>query len=111
MSDENALQAAMRELRHDYLAEAPERLAELRADLEALQAGAAGSLTSLKGRFHRLAGSGGSYGLADVSSISRDMEQWLRTIPAAGAAEVARIAEAIARLETAFLRAREADGG
>ena len=47
------------ELRREYLAEAPARLGELRKDLVALRAGEPDAADSLRGRFHRLAGSGG----------------------------------------------------
>lgn len=65
------------ELRREYLSEAPARLGELRKDLAAACAGETDALASLKTRFHRLAGSGGSYGFPAISSASREAEQWL----------------------------------
>ncbi len=65
------------ELRREYLTEAPARLAELRKDWAAARAGEADATKSLKNRFHRLAGSGGSYGFPDISAQSRAAERWL----------------------------------
>jgi diguanylate cyclase (GGDEF)-like protein len=65
------------ELRKEYLAEAPARLGELRKDLAAACAGETDAVASLKTRFHRLAGSGGSYGFPGISTASREAEQWL----------------------------------
>ena len=53
---------AFDQLRRDYLAESGARLAELRADADAYRAGDASVLAALRTRFHRLVGSGGSYG-------------------------------------------------
>src|SRR5207247_8958506 len=36
---------------------------------------------SLMMRFHRLAGSGGSYGFPEISQIAREQEQWIATGP------------------------------
>jgi diguanylate cyclase (GGDEF)-like protein len=64
-------------LRREYLTEAPARLGELRKDLAAVRAGEPDATASLKARFHRLAGSGGSYGFTAISSASREAERWL----------------------------------
>ena len=100
----------LRRLRRDYLEEGGEGLAELRADLARLRNGAADAAAALKSRLHRLAGSGGSYGLPDVSAIAREAELWL----AAGPPEseiVARIQDAVGRLEAEFERARTGVNG
>ena len=73
----DAVDRAFQALRLEYLASLPERLQELRSDLEAFRAGQPGSDVALKGRLHRLAGSGGSYGFVHQSSIAREAEQWL----------------------------------
>jgi HPt (histidine-containing phosphotransfer) domain-containing protein len=97
----------MRALRRDYLAESAERIAELQADLARLRGGAADAAAALKGRLHRLAGSGGSYGFPEVSAIAGEAERWLGGGPAPGAI-VARMEQAVARLEAEFERARTA---
>jgi diguanylate cyclase (GGDEF)-like protein len=74
----DALNDALAELRREYLSEAPARLAELRKDVAAFRAGEPDAAQSLIRRFHRLAGSGGSYGFPEVSDISREGERWLR---------------------------------
>ena len=95
------------QLRLDYLEESGERVAELRADLERLSDGAADAPGALKSKLHRLAGSGGSYGFPEVSAIAREAELWLAGKPPAGEI-VARIQDAVARLEAEFERARTA---
>ncbi|MEO6057378.1 MAG: Hpt domain-containing protein, partial [Gemmatimonadales bacterium] len=82
----DALDDAMLELRREYLAEFPERLEELRDDIAAFRALRPEAAASLKNRFHRLAGSGGSYGFPAISVIAREMEQWMAAKPAPGEA-------------------------
>jgi HPt (histidine-containing phosphotransfer) domain-containing protein len=67
---------AFRDLRIEYLASLPDRLEELRADLAGLS-GKPEAGASLKIRLHRLAGSGGSYGFVQISSLAREAERWL----------------------------------
>ncbi|HEV8149615.1 MAG TPA: Hpt domain-containing protein, partial [Gemmatimonadales bacterium] len=83
MSDErdewDGLDATMQEyflqLRRQYVTEGPTRLEELRQDLAACRAREAGALESLKSRFHKLAGSGGSYGFPAITGHSREAEE------------------------------------
>lgn len=96
----DALDDAMLELRREYLAEFPERLEELRDDIAAFRALRPEAAASLKNRFHRLAGSGGSYGFPAISVIAREMEQWMAAKPAPG--EAPRLDEAVDRLATLF---------
>ncbi|HEY8257799.1 MAG TPA: diguanylate cyclase [Gemmatimonadales bacterium] len=87
---------AFLELQREYLSELPDRLTELRADAAAFRAGQADATAALKIRFHRLAGSGGSYGFPEISEVARATEVWLATSPPAS--ESARVDEAIERL-------------
>jgi diguanylate cyclase (GGDEF)-like protein len=89
-------------LQREYLRDAPARLAELRKDLAAFRAGEPDALESLRARFHRLAGSGGSYGFPRVSEISRAMEQRILTPPAPTPQEADQFDEAINGLKTAL---------
>jgi diguanylate cyclase (GGDEF)-like protein len=100
----------VREVAREYLAEAPARLGELRKDLAALRAGEPGAAESLMGRFHRLAGSGGSYGFPDITAASRDAEQWLTAHSVPDAAGFALLAVAIGRVAAAFDAAARAVG-
>jgi HPt (histidine-containing phosphotransfer) domain-containing protein len=77
MTEIDPLEEAMAGLRREYIAEAPARLMELRKDYAALLASEAEAARSLKGRFHKLAGSGGSYGFPEISELSRKAEFWL----------------------------------
>ncbi|HEU4763266.1 MAG TPA: diguanylate cyclase [Gemmatimonadales bacterium] len=105
----SSLEEALAQLGRDYLAEAPARLAELRKDLAALEAGESDALDSLRARFHRLAGSGGSHGFNEVSEVSRRAELWIQAHPAAADAyEVLR--REIDALTQAFDRAGAAVG-
>jgi diguanylate cyclase (GGDEF)-like protein len=90
------------QLRREYLAEAPARLGELRKDLAALRAGEPDASASLKARFHRLSGSGGSYGFGAITSASRDAEQWLAEHPGPDQEGLALLAAAVGRVAAAF---------
>ncbi len=68
---------AFDQLRREYLAESGSRIAELRADVDALRSGLPEAHTALRTRFHRLVGSGGSYGFPEISSAAREAERWL----------------------------------
>jgi diguanylate cyclase (GGDEF)-like protein len=102
VSDSSEMQDALHALQHEYIREAPARLAELRKDLAAFKAGEPDSLESLRQRFHRLAGSGGSYGFPKVTDISRAMEHRILETPAPTPQEAELFAEAIADLKAAF---------
>ena len=73
--------SAILALQREYLASLPARLDELRADLASLDQGSTEAPASLKSRFHRLAGSGGSYGFTELSAIAREGERWLGQNP------------------------------
>jgi chemotaxis protein histidine kinase CheA len=68
------LEAAMRALRAEYLYEAPERVRELSAALGRLRAGDTSAFEDLGRYFHRLAGSGGSYGFPKITERGRTAE-------------------------------------
>ena len=97
------LNTALAELRREYLFDVPGRLAELRKDVAAFRAGEADAVQSLIGRFHRLSGSGGSYGFPEISEIARGGERWLRTEePTPGEVAAMRLEELVDRLAAAF---------
>lgn len=99
----DALNDALAELRREYLFDAPGRLADLRKDVAAFRMGEGDALHSLIGRFHRLAGSGGSYGFPDISEIARGGERWLQLeLPAPGEVAATRLGELVDRLASAF---------
>lgn len=74
--------AAMRGLRAAYLDEAPERVRELSASLGRLRLRDRGALEEIERYFHRLAGSGGSYGFPEVTTCSRSAEHAVHAIAA-----------------------------
>ena len=100
----DSLDDALIELQREYLSEFPERLEELRADISAFRALRPEAATLLKTHFHRLAGSGGSYGFPDISIVAREMEQWMATKPAPG--EAPRLDAAVDRLAALFRQAQ-----
>ncbi len=106
--DNDALDDVMLELQREYLAEFPERLEELRDDIAAFRALRSEAAASLKTRFHRLGGSGGSYGFPEISNVAREMELWMATKPAPG--EAPRLDEAVDRLATLFRQAQAGMG-
>jgi HPt (histidine-containing phosphotransfer) domain-containing protein len=101
MSDDE-VDELFQQLRQEYLSEGRERLAELRAGLVGFKDGTPGALASLKTHFHRLAGSGGSYGFPEISTIAKDAELWIATGPTPDNAAVDRLGATIQRLEEIF---------
>ena len=79
MSD--SVDHAFQGLQREYLSGMPARLDELRADVARVRSGATEAAASLRSQLHRLAGSGGSYGFLEFSSIAREAEQWLADHP------------------------------
>jgi diguanylate cyclase (GGDEF)-like protein len=102
------LDEALAEVQREYLATFPERLDELRADIAAFRALRPEAAASLKTRFHRLAGSGGSNGFPEISAVAREMEHWMGTKPAPG--ESPRLDGAVDRLAALFRQAQAALG-
>ncbi len=96
------MREAFATLQREYLREAPARLAELHKDLAAFRSGEADAVESLRQRFHRLAGSGGSFGLPQVTAVARDMEQWILATTDHATLDPARIDQAITALKQAF---------
>jgi diguanylate cyclase (GGDEF)-like protein len=94
---------ALRELQREYLASLPAKLEELRADIVALREGATDAAGSLRTRLHRLAGSGGSFGFAELSAIAREGERWLAAHPSP--ADTGRLLPIVERLSTAVRNA------
>jgi diguanylate cyclase (GGDEF)-like protein len=90
-------------LQREYLAELPSQLAEIRNEIGAFREGREGASRSLRARFHQLAGSGGSYGFPEISSVAREMERWVATDPPA--TEAPRLEAAVDRLAAIVQRA------
>jgi HPt (histidine-containing phosphotransfer) domain-containing protein len=108
--EDDPLFLALRKLRAEYLAEAPAKIAELWSAFERVQnedREAAGALRTL---MHRLAGSGGAYGLPDVTDCARKAEQLIDRLLAStagrSAADVAQLREHLVGIADAFERAR-----
>lgn len=111
MTEIDPLEEAMGNLRREYLAEAPARMMELRKDYDAVLAGEPEAATSLKGRFHKLAGSGGSYGFPEVSEVSRKAELWIAAHQADCGGAGAVVGPLMEQLESAFHRAQASQVG
>ena len=103
MSEE--LEQVLAQLRREYVAESPARIEELRKDVAAFRAGEPDAIKSLAILFHRLAGSGGSYGFPEISEIGRSMERWLKSTPPPGPEQAAKLDEAVDRLARSFKHA------
>lgn len=100
----DSLDQAFLELQREYLAEFPERLDELRADIAAFRALRPEAVTSLKTHLHRLAGSAGSYGFPELGLVARGLEQWMASKPAPG--EAPHLDEEVDRLAALFRQAQ-----
>ena len=72
---DDRLAQQLRALRREYLADSTQRVDELRRLYVRLAAGDRAALPELRQGFHRLAGSGGSYGFPSVSTRSREGER------------------------------------
>lgn len=96
---------AFDQLRRDYLAESGTRIDEFRQDVDALRAGNADALGSLRTRFHRLVGSGGSYGFPEISSAAREAERRLSAQPDSDPVDPDAIEDLVNRLAVLFSEA------
>ncbi len=94
---------AYRQLQVEYLGELPRIFAELRSDIEAFRQGR-DALPALRTGFHRLAGSGGSYGFPEISEIARITERFVMTGPATADAD--KLDDAVKRLDAVLTIAR-----
>lgn len=83
-SGDDPLAEALRQLRLEYLQDAPLRVSELWALLERVERGENRALDELRRALHKLAGSGGSYGFPDISDASRAGEQGVQRLLASG---------------------------
>jgi hypothetical protein len=72
---DDALAEQLRQLRREYLADSALRVEELRRLYARFADGEPAVLPELRQAFHRLAGSGGSYGFPLVSTRSREGER------------------------------------
>ncbi len=111
MSD--PLAEALRGLKREYLRESVARVAELEDLLAQVAQGGDDALDRMRRALHRLAGSGGSYGFADVSRHSRTGEAIARRLMEGGvapqASDVAALTEVVSAVRTAFEAARAAE--
>ncbi len=96
----DAYDDAYRELQQEYLTELPKLLAELRSDTDAFRKGEQ-VVSALRTGFHRLAGSGGSYGFPEISEIARAAERLLSSDPPAATA-ADKLDDAVKRIEAAL---------
>jgi chemotaxis protein histidine kinase CheA len=101
------LEQVLAQLRREYLADSPTRLEELRKEVAAFRAGEPDAINSLIVLFHRLAGSGGSYGFPEISELAQVMERWLKGTPPPGSDQAERLDRAVDHLASCFDRARE----
>jgi diguanylate cyclase (GGDEF)-like protein len=103
-----AFEKAFDQLRREYLAEAGARIAELRAQVDAFRNGDPGALASLRTRFHRLVGSGGSYGFPEISSAAREAERWIAGESPPGPGDADALDDAVDRIAVLFAEAEAA---
>lgn len=107
-ADEN-LERALQALREEYLAAAPERVAELWAALARVQNGDLSAVSALGALAHRLAGSAGSYGFQAVSRQAREADQLCRALAGAGdppsGTQITRLKDLVQGIADAFARA------
>lgn len=83
---EDKLAEQLRQLLREYLADSGQRVDELRRLVARLASGERAAAPELRQAFHRLAGSGGSYGYPMVSTRSREGERLAVRLDAADVA-------------------------
>lgn len=107
---DGSLDETLRALRREYLADSTQRVEELRTLLARVADGEAAALADLRRAFHKLAGSGGSYGFSEVTAQSRRAEQQAERLLAAGVipapTELAALEALINQVDAAFAAAR-----
>lgn len=108
MSDDELLRT-LAALRERYLAEAPERIHALQAVLARIEGGERAALADLRHLLHRLAGSGGAYGLDAVTDTARAGEAAAHTLEQLNApltaADMRGLADRVAAVASAFREA------
>lgn len=109
---DDLLAEQLRQLRREYLFDSAKRLDELRQLRAHLAQDEHAALAGLRQAFHRLAGSGGSYGFPAVSSKSRDGERVIQRLDSAGTpiarGDIEAIEQCIEGVANAFAEARNA---
>lgn len=111
---DDALAEALRRLRLEYLAESGQKVAQLWAIFERVEACEPGALSELRQALHKLAGSGGSYGFPEVSSRSREgeltAERFTASAVALGPPQLDELRELLRGVSEAFERASTDQG-
>jgi hypothetical protein len=109
---DDPLARQLRALRREYVADSSKRVDELRSLLDRLSRGERSTLGELRQAFHRLAGSGGSYGFPLVSTRGRDGEHLAQHLldgdAAVSAADLQAVAACIDGVAGAFAEALHA---
>jgi HPt (histidine-containing phosphotransfer) domain-containing protein len=100
------LERALAKLRAKYLAELPQRLADIRADLAKAEAGDAAAMQNVRLLLHRLAGSAGTHGFDLATSRARAAENLAAEVCDSSStldpAQAARLQGLVADLQAAF---------
>ena len=111
---DDVLAQQLRQLRREYLLDSSKRLEELRQLTARLVENDRNALAGLHQAFHRLAGSGGSYGFPAVTSTSREGERVVKRLESAGSPLAPGDIEAIGRcidgVAGAFAAAKKSGG-
>ena len=108
--EDDPLFVALRALRAEYLADAPQKIAALWNALERMRNGEPGAAGELRTMVHHLAGSGGAYGFPAVTEHARAAEQLIdrHADGAFAAGEIAHLRTHLQALADAFDLARAA---
>ncbi|MFI5208117.1 MAG: Hpt domain-containing protein [Gemmatimonadales bacterium] len=109
--EDDPLFVALRALRAEYLADAPQKIAGLWSALARVQNGEPAAVGELRTMVHHLAGSGGAYGYPVVTEHARAAEQLIDRRSAGGfaAVELADLRTHLQALADAFDQARSAE--
>ena len=92
-ADKQDIQQRLQQLRAQYAAKLPDRIASLEQQWLALNLAdtASKQYETLVREFHSLAGSGSSYGFPQVSTLAREIETALQEVKTSSAQEIAQL--------------------
>jgi len=103
---EEELEVALAKLRAKYLAEVPQRLTDVLAELAKAESGDSAAMQNARLLLHRLAGSAGNYGFGVATTRAREAEGLAARLSEGGSppspAQAADLRRLIADLQAAF---------
>jgi len=96
-----SLDELLKTLQKEYLSELPERIATIQSHVESK------NIESLKEDFHKLKGTGKTYGLPEISELGEKMEALFIDCPARGFSKSSEALKILARIHSTRVSGKE----